>query len=456
MRKLIVLFLIGLVTGCSHSSVEPLTVTSQATDAALSGQQIAAQLNTLYSRRSVNCNNSDTQPAYLCSGVTLRTTVKDPANKYKVWDPSPTSIASGGVSFSYLRADANFGRLAWGYGNGLIFYPKLETPAGKTAVDSMCSYPMDGWTWTRTSVCGAHASYPSQGGACQNTGVTTAEQWKEVWDSSSANQNIRQCSFDVRGERGAQSGPAFYQSLRAKSLLGAQGFAEHNEVVLKTWPSGRPNTLPLMAFFFVAGGTNAGLADAQYNQRDFYNSTNPQIVVPIVRLTPATSATGIASFSYVAADQVVGTMPLSENFDSVPVGPLVPGVTVETPSMFVSVLTNTLRTSFAQAPSGTTPGQMDGIVLRTRADAEVIRLVFKSSVSSFSFYLQPVSVSTSRPIQIKTFNENNVLMGTTPLAVASSPTPRYFQITAPQKIQSIEIHTGHTVVAHFDHFTFTP
>ncbi|MNG17678.1 hypothetical protein D3C84_1016820 [compost metagenome] len=60
-----------------------------------------------------------------------------------------------------------------------------------------------------------------------------------------------------------------------------------------------------MAFFFIAGGTNEGLADARYNQRDFYNSTNPKIVVPIIRLTPATSANGKATFTYNAADQAV-------------------------------------------------------------------------------------------------------------------------------------------------------
>ncbi|URM26549.1 hypothetical protein LLY42_21930 [Pseudomonas frederiksbergensis] len=88
-------------------------------------------------------------------------------------------------------------------------------------------------------------------------------------------------------------------------MLGNTGFNEQNEIIVQTWLAGRANTLPVMAFFFISGGTNQGLADAQYNQRDFYNSTNPKIVVPIIRLTPPTSATGTADFKYVAADQAV-------------------------------------------------------------------------------------------------------------------------------------------------------
>lgn len=55
-----------------------------------------------------------------------------------------------------------------------------------------------------------------------------------------------------------------------------------------------------MAFFYLNG--SAGLADAQYNQRDFYNSTNPKVIVPIIRLTLASSGT---IFTYIQADQVI-------------------------------------------------------------------------------------------------------------------------------------------------------
>ncbi|WP_219097438.1 halovibrin HvnC [Pseudomonas sp. UMAB-40] len=308
MKNAIFIVFIALIMGCSSTrTTSPNDVAVLDGPDARNGATVAAQLTTLYGRKFPNCNKVDSQPAFLCSGVTLRVTVKDPAGQYKVWDPSPTSVKSGGVSFSYLRADANFGRLAWGYGNGYILYPFLEQPAGKDQLQYLCSYPMDAWGWHRspTEVCGPSATYPAQSKRCQEAGVTTAAQAVAVWNLAGGNPNLRQCGFDVEDDRNMLAGPAFYQSLLAKSMLGITGFNEHNEIIIRTWPAGRANTLPIKAFFFISGGDNQGLADAQYNQRDFYNSTNPKIVVPIIRLTPPASSTGTATFTYVASDQVV-------------------------------------------------------------------------------------------------------------------------------------------------------
>jgi hypothetical protein len=308
MHRIIGFVLFVFMAGCSQTDKIPTDAGGVLSgNNAQNGPTVAAQLTTLYGRKFPNCNKIDSQPAFLCSGITLRVTVKDPAGRYKVWDPSPTSTRSGGISFSYLRADTNFGRLAWGYGNGYILYPFLEQPAGKDQLQYLCTYPMDAWGWHRsaTQVCGPSASYPVQSKRCQDAGVTTAAQAVAVWNLSGGNPNLRQCGFDVQDDRNTLAGPAFYQSLLAKSMLGTTGFNEHNEIIIRTWPAGRANTFPIMAFFFIAGGSNEGLADAQYNQRDFYNSTNPKIFVPIIRLTPPVNATGTATFAYVAADQVV-------------------------------------------------------------------------------------------------------------------------------------------------------
>ncbi|WP_282411533.1 halovibrin HvnC [Pseudomonas sp. PS02303] len=308
MHRIIGFVLFVFMAGCSQTDKIPTDAGGVLSgNNAQNGPTVAAQLTTLYGRKFPNCNKIDSQPAFLCSGITLRVTVKDPAGRYKVWDPSHTSTRSGGISFSYLRADTNFGRLAWGYGNGYILYPFLEQPAGKDQLQYLCTYPMDAWGWHRsaTEVCGPSASYPVQSKRCQDAGVTTAAQAVAVWNLSGGNPNLRQCGFDVQDDRNTLAGPAFYQSLLAKSMLGTTGFNEHNEIIIRTWPAGRANTFPIMAFFFIAGGSNEGLADAQYNQRDFYNSTNPKIFVPIIRLTPPVNATGTATFAYIAADQVV-------------------------------------------------------------------------------------------------------------------------------------------------------
>jgi hypothetical protein len=320
MRKIAAAFFIALLMGCVQTATQPPVAIGVSGVEVLNGPAIATQLNTLYGRKFPNCNKSDSQPAFLCSGVTLRVTVKDPANKYKVWDPSPTSVTSGGVSFSYLRQDADFGRLAWGNGNGYIVYPIFESPQDKLDLDYLCAYAYDAWTWTRRAdaVCAAHPSYPVQSQLCQNAGVTTAEQWYAVWRIAGGNPHQRQCGFDVRDERHHLAGPAFYQSVRARAFVSLTGYNEHNELLIKTWcnptspdpakscaSSFPPNRFPIMAFFYVYGGANAGLADAQYNQRDFYNSTNPRILVPIIRLTPSASNGGAASFTFAPADQVV-------------------------------------------------------------------------------------------------------------------------------------------------------
>lgn len=271
------------------------------------GSSTAEFLNALYNRQFPNCHNSDSMPAFLCSGVVLRVTTKDPAGTYKVWDPSPTSQATGGVSFSYLRADSNFGILAWGNTNGYILYPAFSAPAGKIKLEYLCSYPMDAHGWRRSlkEVCGPHPEYPTQSVSCQVAGVSTAQQWLAVWKSPGVNPNIRQCGFDVRDERNQLAGPAFYSSLQAKTLLGAEGFNQWNEVIIKRWGPGQPNTYPIMAFFYIPGNSSVALADAQYNQLDFYNSTQPKISVPIIRLRPGVSPTDLAKFYFDPADQAV-------------------------------------------------------------------------------------------------------------------------------------------------------
>jgi hypothetical protein len=320
MRKIFGLLVIALLAGCVQTATQPPEIVSTRDIQVLDGAAVATELTRLYGLTSANCNGIDSRPAFLCSGVTLRVTEKDPAQKYKVWDPSPTSVKSGGVSFSYLRKDANFGRLAWGNNNGYIIFPIFGAPKEKYDLDYLCAYPYDAWTTTRNTnaVCVAHPDYPTQSRLCQNAGVTTAEQWYTVWSIPGGNPNQRQCAFDVSDGRNHLAAPAFYQSIRARGLAGVSGVNEHNELLVKTWcdptstdpkksctQSAPPNQFPLMAFFYIYGGDNKGLADAQYNQKDFHNSTNPKIVVPIIRLTPSAANIGTATFTYDAADQAV-------------------------------------------------------------------------------------------------------------------------------------------------------
>jgi hypothetical protein len=309
MCKTVAFLLIGFLTACSQpASQSPDVIDASAVQSQrMDGPATATYLTTLYARKFPNCNKVDSQPAFLCSGVMIRVTEKDPNNTYKVWDPSPTSIRNGGINFSYLRVDSNFGRLAWDNANGYILYPVLERPATTDQLQTLCIYPMDshGWHRSSTAVCVAHAAFP-EGGHCQDANIFKGEQFKAAWDKAPDNKNKRQCDFDVRDERNRLAGPAFIEALRAKIILGDLGFREWNDVLVKTWPASQPNKLPILAFFYLGSSRDpTQLADAKYNQRDFYNSTNPKIIVPIIRVELAASPTGTATFTYAAADQEI-------------------------------------------------------------------------------------------------------------------------------------------------------
>ena len=300
--------LFATLLGCTQVDTNPpLPVVSNNPHAEMSGPKVIELLNTLYNRKFPNCDQNNNRPAFLCSGIIFRVTDKNPGDTHHVWNPSPTSVRNGGVSFSYLRADSKFGRLAWGKGNGFMLYPIFGAPIDKIDLDVLCSFPIDGWTWNRTTPCGTHASYPATSQRCQSAGVSTAEQWKSVWDSSPNSHHIRQCGFDVSEATGKPAGVPFYQSVRARGMLSQMPahFSEQNEIVIKTWPQNLQNTLPLMAFFYIAGGANAGLVEAQGNQKDFYDSTSARIWVPVIRLYPPSTPAAEATFQYVESDQLV-------------------------------------------------------------------------------------------------------------------------------------------------------
>lgn len=256
----------------------------------------ASDLTKQYNNTSRNCGSAN-KPAFLCSGVLLRGTV--PSTGYHSWEPSPVSIQSGGVSFSYLRKDVKFKKLAYGYKNGLIFYPHNTTPHGKVESEVLCSFPMDADSFNRNSNgCGAHNKYPSISKACQSLGVRTAGAWKNHYTASSTDPHLRQCGFDVR-ENVNSNADYFYESIKARSLISTEAFTEQNELRLTTWRQGIGEKLPIQAFFYV----NNGLSYAQYDQRDYYKQTN--IFIPIIKITLPNSLSEDVKFNYIASDQAI-------------------------------------------------------------------------------------------------------------------------------------------------------
>lgn len=271
------------------------------------GERVAKDLNRRYLDVRENCGSASA-PAFLCSGVLLRGTRQSP--NYKVWNNSPRSIDKGGVSFSYLRRDADFNKLAYGYSNGYIFMPIIGGDRTKMDPEILCSFPFDAWTDNRAGTgCGAYPD-TAKSDLCRIEKIYTADEWFTAYNAIPLNQlGGRQCGFDVDDDQNHAAGPAFTASLQARVKMGDGGFSRHNEMLIRTWPENIGSTLPLEAFFYLEG-SSAGLAEAKYNQQDLKDTDG--VVIPIIQLRlptaesrPAYRPDAPALFVYLPADQVV-------------------------------------------------------------------------------------------------------------------------------------------------------
>lgn len=275
------------------------------------GTTVAATLTSLYKNTVDNCG-SDSKPAFLCSGVTLRATETN--QSFFPWNPSPNSQSRGGVPFSWLRADSNFSRGAFSYPNGFIFYPVLTKPSAKRKVEILCYFPVDADSVNRPTLsgCGANTYYPTNSGLCheQTPKVDTAATWlthyNQVQNTTGGIQQHRhQCGFDVRDKVDYHAGPNFLAGINARKGLGDADKLTQNEMMLDTWAQNIPGDLPIMAFYYLGGTTQAtGLANAKIDQKRFYDETKGQ-VVPIIKMTLPTTFSGTATFVYSTSDQAV-------------------------------------------------------------------------------------------------------------------------------------------------------
>ncbi|MFJ2992936.1 hypothetical protein [Pandoraea sp. NPDC087047] len=270
------------------------------------GASLAEDLKNRYKDTRENCGGPNF-PAFLCSGVLFRAT--EPSTQYDAWDPSPSSITRGGVSFAYMRADAKaYGFYAPRYSNGFIFTPYFRASAGMEQPEILCAFPYDAGTSSRAPPggCGAQPSYPATSGPCQTLGITTAQQWysnfKQVGEYSggwSSKHAYNECGFSL-AENYVNSAPIFYQMLLSVSMIPEFLHDVTDELIIKPWDPGIPGKLPLEAFFYVG----AGLVNAQYDQQNFFSKTGKY--VPIIHLTWPVNVNDNASFVFRVDEQVIG------------------------------------------------------------------------------------------------------------------------------------------------------
>ncbi|AKM33046.2 hypothetical protein AB870_20090 [Pandoraea faecigallinarum] len=263
------------------------------------GLETIVELYRHYNSTAKDCGEANL-PAVLCSGVLIRATENTPDGI--AWDPSPSSITSGGTSFSWLRQDTNFSLIPVDRTSGFIFYPKLHTPPDKNGkIDVLCAFPNDGLTYMRDEQgCGIIPSYPDVSRPCDIQGITTAAQWFAMWDAA-FDKMAQTCGFNIRPNAKDQA-DRFMQVILARAMIPDWAWIQWDELRLATWQPGTGKDLPILAFFYGEGNA-AGLAGARIDQQKYFDMFGQAI--PIVRLSLPPAKGGRAQFSYSDDDQAV-------------------------------------------------------------------------------------------------------------------------------------------------------
>uniref|UniRef100_UPI00262B2FC9 DUF2599 domain-containing protein n=1 Tax=Pseudomonas sp. TaxID=306 RepID=UPI00262B2FC9 len=234
----------------------------------------------------------------LCSGLMLRGTQH--SDNYRVWNPSPTSVANQGVSFSYLRHDARYDRLGLINYNGYALKPADSVSAPEEKLKVVCFFPLDAWTDTRDqNGCGDNSTTAAKESQCKEISVRTAEDWIKDYNRVKK-ERPEICSFDVTEEKKAEAVRAFNEGLRAMQLLKEESFSRQDEIRVVTWDQDKPEQLPILAFIYTRG---LGLKGAQADQKDLYNATGKW--VPVINLDLPDTLKDEATFTYKIADQAV-------------------------------------------------------------------------------------------------------------------------------------------------------
>lgn len=234
------------------------------------GYRVASSLNARFADTAPACR--DNKPGFYCNGVLIR--AADASASFRAWNPSPNSVSRNGVSFSYVRKDVGTIQLAGA--QGFIFREQFAPVRHPATL--RCSYPVNAGTNGIPNSCRAD---------CASLGVTTVATWQARYGSSPGSS----CAF---GSDQAQ----FQLNIAVRAVLSAASRNSWNEIIIAAWPQNIPRDLPLEALFYVAGSA-AGLANAQFIQRDYYSATGRYIAIVSMTLTNV----GGQVFSYVPQEQ---------------------------------------------------------------------------------------------------------------------------------------------------------
>ncbi|EJL88510.1 hypothetical protein PMI16_02154 [Herbaspirillum sp. CF444] len=294
-----------------------LWIPARAIDIDQVGDAVVKDLRDRYQNTTVGCGANQKLPAFECSGIMFRATGH---GDYDPWDPSPISLRTGGISFSYWRADiisGVFGDLPNGY---VWNAPERAEANGKKQPYVLCYFPVNAASVNRggESGCGELLDYIdnrpvyyfSGSSPCQLQGIYTAEDWYEKYFQPSVSL-LRLCGFNVRDYRDGAVGnaqKAFHQGILASTLMW-KNWADigplfknniNNEIIVRTWGNGARDQLPIQAFFYTA---EAGKRYAMNDQGLFYKETGQ--LLPVIKVSSPGPEPGKMTFTYQHDDQSV-------------------------------------------------------------------------------------------------------------------------------------------------------
>lgn len=299
-----------------------LASASTKTDRAVWGAQTRFALNRAFNNE-VNADICMGKPDYYCNGLMV--------SAFEMGDDDYWMHLGldKKLSFTYFRTDiaTSF------YGPvGYILFPqnKLDVAMSKGWTQNSfpaqyrCAFPVDALTTSRDdNGCGKLNILPEDSGPCQLQGITTAAQWLDKFGYKTSDAktlaNIASCGFTLEGYSEQDKKQYFSVNTEIQHILLAKNPDAKNawnEIVAAAWPTDNPPDVPVIAFFYVQGGSQGALVQnenhknikkyseeealalAQKQQLTYYTTTN--IFIPIVKISGPRSS---AVFTYADDEQ---------------------------------------------------------------------------------------------------------------------------------------------------------
>lgn len=204
----------------------------------------------------------DGKAAFYCNGVFVRALNVD-WNSPTFWNPVDKDIQRNGVSFIFMREDANISTVP---GEAGIIMSEFDAHAREQLVVG-CAFPVNAQTDARESSC----YLPNRPMSCQKSRVWDAQSWLAYYESAldfvcyfEPTTRWFQLSIEIRRDHA--------DKLRS-------GW---NEVIIRPWAQDIPERLPLEALWY--DGSAEGLMRARTMQDRFISATG--LFIPIVRIQP--------------------------------------------------------------------------------------------------------------------------------------------------------------------------